>query len=418
MTNSYSIIIKETLSGIEQDIMLDLYQPIVGVIAIGLYQTLVHEEKTLRKLNNIKFEHKRLQKIAGLTEKQFNDAIAKLVATHLITTLINKKNGNVHYTLLAPLSIEEFFANELYKQTLISKIGLENAEAIHFVWKDNNEVDEEEYEEITNSFVEIFSDEILDINHEATKHKLKLPQFMGKKKQLYEKLINLDELNAELQKYAIKLDYNDKHLTRQLNDILAFKSFSILQLSKIISNSFDYDTLLLDQDKINQEIQAEITNITQTPNQQLDANLIMKKTEFEMFTPETFIQSFFDRQIDHNEKRIVSDLINAGFSYGAINALIEYSAYRNNNRVVINYIEKIAKTLTKMKLFNTAQVMIYLKDAKQAVDKKIANYKNGSFNKSNSTNQNHESIPEIGYQKFDNSINITIDDLLAAAKNI
>ncbi|ATZ18580.1 chromosome replication initiation and membrane attachment protein [Williamsoniiplasma somnilux] len=421
MANNYTVVSKETLSNIDIDTIFDLYQPILGTTGVGVYLTLLHEEKTLKKLNNIKFDIKRLHKITGLTEKQFNDAIAKLSGMRLITTSINIKKSIQRFSILAPLGVEDFFGNAIYKKALIAKLGEENVEALSFLLKDSKEtIIEDEWTETTNSFVDVFKDEITniaDVNPETLKVSFISLSSFSKKKNLFEKVINKDSLIQELKKYAINLNLKDKKTINQLDSIVAFKSFNLDQLARIIVRSYDHENLMLDNDLIEKEIQKEIATLdSNNDNEVFEPSIISKALEFNLNKPEDFIENFTDRKTERNELQMIESLKNKGFSNGAINALIDYSFYKNNGQIVANYILKIAATLLEKNITETKKVMCYLKAAKNSVERSNFSKIMKTARETKSIKLEEDLYSDVQINVLENNSKITIDEILGISK--
>ena len=140
-------------------ILTNLYQPIIGFKAVGLYFTLLTEVEN-QKINPI-IDHKSLFNRMQINPSDFVDARKYLEAVGLLKTFVSDLKGNklYQYELYAPKTPKLFFDNTLLYGMLIKSIGEAEAIKLKNIYSINRNP---EGTEITASFMEVFSPDFDD----------------------------------------------------------------------------------------------------------------------------------------------------------------------------------------------------------------------------------------------------------------
>ena len=139
--------------------LTNLYQPIIGYKAVGLYFTLLTEVEN-QKINSI-VEHKSLFNRMQISVSDFVDARKYLEAIGLLKTFVSdlKDNKLYQYELYAPKTPKLFFDNTLLYGMLIKSIGEQEATKLKNIYNINRNP---EGVEITSSFMEVFAPDFED----------------------------------------------------------------------------------------------------------------------------------------------------------------------------------------------------------------------------------------------------------------
>lgn len=111
---------KKILSYEERKILTLLYQPLIGMDAIGLYYTLSFLNSG--DLSEIHLIHQFLLDLLNIDENTFFKFKDKLEAVNLLETYQNKTKENIYY-INSPLSATLFFKDPLLSQFLLSELG-------------------------------------------------------------------------------------------------------------------------------------------------------------------------------------------------------------------------------------------------------------------------------------------------------
>ncbi|ATZ17063.1 chromosome replication initiation and membrane attachment protein [Williamsoniiplasma luminosum] len=361
----YSIDLKDSDVLVQQQDLITLYQPIIGSSAVGLYFSLFNEYHILKKLK-LKLEHSRLTKISGLTEKQFNEDIKKLESLRLIKTLISKNGESVIYQIFAPLDINEFFENEMFEQTLTKKVGLENLEIIKFINQEveSKKVSDAEYEEVTAVFEDVFADEIDEMEKNPTIRDMNFVVLKQKKTTLFDKFINIEILNKILIDNGVAIDLRSKRYQKMFCDALTKQNFTEKTLATLIIGSFNFETAKIEPElfetKLNKTIAKKIRKETKAMESNLSDTQLEIVNLMDELNPDEYVLKVTNFIADFSTRRMINTL-KEKFSLlnGAINCMIQHSINRNN-KIIPNYIYKIAESLNSYSIKKTTDVLAYL----------------------------------------------------------
>ena len=122
--DTYIVVNKTILTEYDKKVIIDLYQPLIGPLAISLYLTLISDlNKDLKVSDNYSHHHLMVNLKSGL------DIIKKarnsLEAVGLIKTLvkINENQNNYIYQIYSPLTPNEFFNHPILNIILYNNVG-------------------------------------------------------------------------------------------------------------------------------------------------------------------------------------------------------------------------------------------------------------------------------------------------------
>lgn len=122
--DTYVVVNKTILTEYDKKVIIDLYQPLIGPLAISLYLTLISDlNKDLKKSDEYSHHHLMINLKSGL------DIIKKarnsLEAVGLIKTLvkINENQNNYIYQIYSPLTPNEFFNHPILNVILYNNVG-------------------------------------------------------------------------------------------------------------------------------------------------------------------------------------------------------------------------------------------------------------------------------------------------------
>lgn len=384
----YSIVIKDINILNDWSMLFSLYVPIIGTKAASLYLGLINECLNLKQLNNPKFEITRLYKMMALNEIQFNQAIKKLESLKLIKTKISKAKKVKKFEIYSPLEPQEFFDNDLFSKTLISQIGDENFESLKFLFKEKMENDlEEDFEDVTAAFSDVFPDTLNQMAINPTNEEGLNLKLQSSKKTLFEKMLDLKYFSNCLKEFNININYNTYKNKKLLNWALSLYNFNEKDLSLILSQAFNYQTQIVDLALFENLVQKFIfskkhskknLNSENNPLYREEQDLSWEENqeleEWNQTSPNVFSQNLTGQQVDVYTGKLIYDLQHQyAIEMGGVNGLLSYSYYVNN-RIVPNYIYKIADTLKNMSITKGSDIMIYLKHIKNKRNLENAEY--------------------------------------------
>lgn len=151
--------IKSLVADYDRDILMNLYQPIVGYKAISLYLTLLTEcenqKTTSLSSHQVIFNRTKMNASDFVDSRQLLEAVG-LLKTYL-TTL--KDNKLYHYDLYAPKTPKLFFDNTLLFGLFLKNVGEVEGNRIKNLYFINKEA---EGKDISATFMEVFKPDFDD----------------------------------------------------------------------------------------------------------------------------------------------------------------------------------------------------------------------------------------------------------------
>ena len=122
--DTYTIINQTILTEVDKKIIISLYEPIIGPIAVSLYLTLWADLDKLEIMSK-DFTHHHLMTILKTKLVDIENARKSLEAVGLLKSYI-KRNDNINeylYELYSPLSASEFLNHPVLSVLLLNNIG-------------------------------------------------------------------------------------------------------------------------------------------------------------------------------------------------------------------------------------------------------------------------------------------------------
>lgn len=152
----YTVINQSILTEIDKKILIGLYEPIVGPIAISLYLTLWNDLDNQEFISH-DYTHHHLLTILKSSLKDILLARKSLEAVGLIKSYV-KKDENINeylYELYSPLSAHEFFSHPVLNVLLLNNIGEKEFINLMNYYKKKS-VNKSDFEDITSSMNDTF----------------------------------------------------------------------------------------------------------------------------------------------------------------------------------------------------------------------------------------------------------------------
>ena len=109
----------------DEKVLIKLYQPLVGAVAVALYQTLIQNYDPYGIISDSKGIYS-LQEQLDCSLKQLFDSLHKLEAVGLVQTLLSNNvfNNVLVFKLLQVPAADKFFATPLLASLLKEKVGV------------------------------------------------------------------------------------------------------------------------------------------------------------------------------------------------------------------------------------------------------------------------------------------------------
>lgn len=366
----YEIRLASLVTNVDKDVLVELYQPLIGANATILYLTLLKQKR--HEDDEMTYSS---QQLLGLMQFDPNTLLASrhyLEAVGLMRTYekVSESGRYYIYVLYAPKSPKDFFDDVLFKGLLIQAIGEKEAKKLAFNYKLHLEIDES-FKEISSSFVDVFHPDYDDsafrknlgddiVGHDAGRVKIKFnydlffgyvndnsqirqSSFSGKDMKEIERLATLFGLD-EKQMAFICIDEYDPTTTPHLN-------FS--GIKNRAEQEIRYNYPKADKQANKRWVKREKIEIKS------ETDLAKKIGVMDQIPPAKYLYMQQNRTMPAlSDLAIINSLSeNYKLPNGIVNVIIEYVLNKNNNVLSRKYCEKIATTLAREGVTSTLEAM-------------------------------------------------------------
>ena len=356
--DTFVVVNKTVLSDNDRNLLILLYQPIIGHQSISLYYTLWSYLDKMELMSS-EWTHHNILRDMMISNRELDDARKKLEAIGLIKTYVKKGNiNNYVYELYSPISASEFINNPVLSMALFNAVGKLEYERVINYFK-IPKINLKEYEDITSKFSDVF---------EFTNIKFNDNLIYDIKKSSYRNLEILSKIDINTILSLISDDLlNKKSLTRDTKDLIYKISYiynydnddMIELIRNSISDKHTIDKKLL---RVNASKYYRFDNKGKLPsiiykNQpeylKKEKNNTSNRSKminlFETTSPYDFISSKYkNSNPTSTDLNIISYLlIDLNLKPGVVNVLVDYVLKINNNKLIKSFVEVIASQWSK-----------------------------------------------------------------------
>ena len=347
--DKYMVINKTILSEIDRKNLVNLYEPIIGSLAVSLYLTLWRD---LERFNivSIEYTHHHLMTILKSNLDDIKKSRIALEGIGLLRTYYEKGEPNNYvYELYSPLNAKEFFANPIFSVVLYNNVGSYEYDLLKKEYQ-VMKFDLKNFNEITSNFDEVYTSSSEFYTFEAIGRNT-IPLNMQDQ-------VDFDLLMSSLPKGLINEKAFNKKVKELINqlaliyDIDTLKMVEILRMTLNEKGFIDKEALRIQTRKYYQyNNQGRLptliyrTQPTYLKSPSGDSSKRGKIIEvFENTSPYDFLVSKYKGANPTNrDLRILEQLlIDVGLTPSVTNVLIDYVLKKNNNKLNQAFIETIA----------------------------------------------------------------------------
>ena len=405
--DTFTVINRTILNDNDRNLLIILYQPIIGSTSINLYFNLWSYLDKMEVISDT-LDHKKLTTMMGITIKELQEARERLEGIGLIKTYLKEGEiNNYVYELYSPLSSYEFFINPLLSTVLYTSVGAIEYKRIKEYFKVPT-IELKEYTNISKRFSDVFkSTSLIDSDGKNIKKKnyirlgikididvdeilMSIPDIMlnhtkvaDSTKDLIVKLSYVYNFNEEATTNIIKNSINDKH------------NIDITLLKNNYKNyyQFEHSGKL---PSIIYKTQPEHLKKEVTSNSKKDKAIY----KFENTSPYAFICSKSKTEKPTKAELEILEylLVDMDLKPGVVNVLIDYVLRINNNKLTKNFIVAIA---SQWKRSNIEKVEDAMRFALQERNSKVE-----LKNKVSTTKKTKE---EVKPEWFDKEMDVELD---------
>ena len=361
----YEIRLASLISNVDKDVILELYQPLIGYTASILYLTLLKQKRN-ESDEEFVFTHENLLLLMQIAPGNLLSARQILEGAGLLRTYekVNEDTRFYTYVLYAPKNPKEFFDDILFKGMLIQYLGEKEAKRLASHYKVDMKIDED-FKEVSATFVDVFNPNYDDpsfskkigsdiVGHEVGRVKISFS---------YDLFFKYIEGHSQIVKEAF-----GKKDMREIERIATLFGLDETTMASIIIDEFDpsmnphFNSASVIE-KAKDSIKYPFLTKKNTRSK-INSNSVLSK-KIRMMEDTSPIDWL--KLLQRNTKLASADIAiieslssNYGFSNGIINAVIDYVLTKNNNVLSKNYCEKIASSLAREDIETTIDAMNYL----------------------------------------------------------
>lgn len=365
--DTFVVINKTILTDYDKKIILNLYQPIIGSIAVNVYLSLwAYLDKT--EIFSLEWSHHHLMTNTQLGLDAIISAREKLEGIGLLKTYYKKGSVNNYiYELYAPLNAYEFFNNPILNTVLLSNIGKFEFEKLVNYYKLPN-FNLNEYTNITCSFSDVY-----DVVNNPNLQYYGNIKANNKIKFTIPDKVNLNEILSLIPNELVNIRLITKEIKDAILKLAYIYNFNNDQMQEIIINSTDEKRKInIDLLKINCEKYYKFENMGSLPT------IIYKKQpeylrktisdtskkskliyQFETVSPYEFLTSKNGGvRPSIADLNIVSYLlVDLNMMPGVVNVLLDYVLKINDNKLTRKFVETIASQWLKSNIKTVEEAM-------------------------------------------------------------
>jgi len=364
--DTYKVFNKAFIDNKEKDIIVSLYQPLIGVTAVNLYLTLTNDLRD----DNIESEvlsHSHLMSIMMVNLETIAKAREKLEAIGLLKTFYKEDViNNYIYVLYAPLSASEFLNHPILNVILYNNLGKVEYDKAVDKYR-TRKVITKDYSDITASFDMVFTpvnginNENLDVQDEKTR-KIEIKSNVD---------INL--IVSGIPNRMTSPKCFNKDTVELIVDLAYLYKINNLNMQGLVRNAINEKGLI---DK--EELKRSAREFYQFENNGKLPTLIYNKQPeylkeassgtsdidkmiytFENISPIELLKSSYNNgEVTSRDKRLIENLMmNQKLSPGVINVLIDYVMKITNKKLNKDLIETIAGQWKRLNIETVKEAM-------------------------------------------------------------
>ena len=375
--DKYMVINKTTLSELDRKNLVNLYEPIIGSIAVSLYLTLWRD---LERFNIVSMEytHHHLMTILKASLEDIKKARISLEGIGLLRTYYEKGEPNNYvYELYSPLNAKEFFANPIFSVVLYNNVGSYEYDLLKKEYQ-VMKFDLKNFNEITSNFDEVYTSSSEFYTFEAIGRNT-LPLNMQDQ-------VDFDLLMSSLPKGLVSDKAFNKKVKELINqlaliyDIDTLKMVEILRMTLNEKGFIDKEALRLQTRKYYQyNHQGKLPTLvyrTQPSYLKSPSGDTSKRGKiievFENTSPYDFLVSKYQGNPTNRDLRVLEQLlIDIGLTPAVTNVLIDYVLKKNNNKLNQAFIETIAGQWKRLGIKTAKEAMEVAEKEHKKYNKKL-----------------------------------------------
>ena len=378
--DTYKVFNRAFIENKEKDIIVSLYQPIIGVLAVNLYLTLTND-LSADNIESDYLPHQHLMGIMGVNLDTIVEARKKLEAVGLLKTFFREDTiNNYIYVLYAPLSANEFLNHPILNIVLYNNLGKMEYDNVVNKYR-SKKITTKDYEDITTTFDKVFK----SVNGYAFTNE----DIIDEKTRKIEIDSNID-INLIINSIPSRM-ISSKCFNKETTDLIINLAYIYkidnLNMQGLVRNSIN-ERGMIDKD----ELRNACRNFYQFENNGKLPTVIynrqpeyLKEPEgnkssiakmiytFENVSPYEFLKnSYNNAEPTSRDKKIIENLmLEQKLSPGVVNVLIYYVLKINNKKLNKEFIEAIAGQWKRLNIETVKEAMEICRKEHKKVSKTV-----------------------------------------------
>jgi len=372
----YVVVNKSILSDTDRSIIINLYEPLIGALAVSLYFTLWNDLNN-NSLMSRDLIHHHLMVVLKCGIGSIKTARESLEAFGLLKSFV--KNGSINdyiYELYSPLTPSEFFNHPILNVVLYNNVGEREYENLKSIYK-SPRIDVKDYKDVTKKLDEVYDTSKFTLSNDL--------RDKNSNTILVNERINFDEILSSIPKGLI----NEKAFTKKTKELINNLSFiynidtlKMIELIRSVLNEYgniDKNGLRIMARKDYQFKTGTLPTLIYRTQPDYLKNPLGDTSKrgriigvFENTSPYDFLRYKY-----HNVKPTSRDLkllekliVDLELTPAVVNVLIDYVLRKNNNKLTEAYVETIAAQWKRAGLKTAADAMEFAEKEHKKLSKK------------------------------------------------
>lgn len=359
----YVVVNKSILSDTDRSIIINLYQPLIGSLAVSLYFTLWNDLGVTNLMSRDLIHH-HLMVVLKSGIGSIKVARESLEAFGLLKSYV--KNGTINdyiYELYSPLTPQEFFNHPILNIVLYNNIGEREYENLKMMYK-TPKIDLKEYIDVTKKLDDVYDTSKFTLSgdiRDKTSNNI-----------MVDSRINFDEIISSIPKNIINERAFTKKTKELINDLAFIYNIDTLKMTELIRSvlnefgNIDKNGLRIVARKDYQFKNGTLPTLVYRTQPDYLKNPLGDNSKkgriinvFENTTPYDFLRHKYNgaKPTARDLKLLEKLIIDLELSPAVVNVLIDYVLLKNNNRLTSAYVETIAAQWKRANLKTASEAM-------------------------------------------------------------
>lgn len=374
--DKYVVTNKSILSDTDRQIIINLYEPLIGAMAVSLYFTLWNDLNTSEYMSRDLIHH-HLMVVLKSGIGTIKTARESLEAFGLLKTYVKCGSINEYiYELYSPLSPQEFFNHPILNIVLYNNIGEREYESLKNLYK-TTKIDLKEYNDVTKKLDEVYDTSKFTLSsdlRDKTNNDI-----------LVSERINFDEIISSIPKGLLNERAFNKKTKELINNIAFIYNIDTLKMTELIRSvlneygNIDKNGLRIIARKDYQFKTGTLPTLVYRTQPDYLKNPLGDNSKrgriigvFESTSPYDFLRYKYHgvKPTGRDLKLLEKLIIDLELTPAVVNVLIDYVLRKNNNKLTEGYVETIAAQWKRAGLKTASEAMEFAEKEHKKLSKK------------------------------------------------